>query len=62
MKIFAGVDEVGRGFNSPVYAATAILNKSINEIIKDSKTISKNEELLSKYIKKILFRLWEKHQ
>lgn len=55
MKIFAGVDEVGRGsLIGPVYAAAVILNKSINKkLLKDSKTISKNErELLSKYIKK----------
>ena len=55
MKIFAGVDEVGRGsLIGPVFAAAVILNKTINKkLLKDSKTISKNKrELLSNYIKK----------
>ena len=55
MKIIAGVDEVGRGsLIGPVYAAAVILNKSINkELLKDSKSLSKNRrEQLSIYIKK----------
>ena len=55
MKIFAGVDEVGRGsLIGPVYAAAVILNKSIDKkLLKDSKSIDKNNrELLSNYIKK----------
>ena len=55
MKIIAGVDEVGRGsLIGPVYAAAVILNKNINvKILKDSKTLKKNErEILSDYIKK----------
>jgi ribonuclease HII len=58
MKIIAGVDEVGRGsLIGPVYAAAVILNKSIDKkLLKDSKSIDKNNrELLSNYIKKILF-------
>ena len=54
MKIIAGVDEVGRGsLMGPVYAAAVILNKKIDKkLLKDSKTISKDErESLSKYIK-----------
>ena len=54
-KIIAGVDEVGRGsLIGPVYAAAAILNKSINKkLLKDSKSLSKDkrEEVFS-YIKK----------
>ena len=55
MKIVAGVDEVGRGsLIGPVYAASVILNKSINKkLLKDSKSLTKTKrELLSKYIKK----------
>ena len=55
MKIIAGVDEVGRGsLIGPVYAAAVILNKSVNsKIIKDSKTLNKEQrELLFNYIKK----------
>ncbi len=55
MKNTAGVDEVGRGsLIGPVYAAAVILNKNINvKILKDSKTLKKNErEILSDYIKK----------
>ena len=55
MKIIAGVDEVGRGsLIGPVYAAAVILDKKIDKkLLKDSKSVSKNErELLSKYIKK----------
>ena len=58
MKIVAGVDEVGRGsLIGPVFAAAVILNKSIDKkLLKDSKTIAKDKrELLSNYIKKILF-------
>ena len=54
MKVLAGVDEVGRGsLVGPVYAAAVILNKSINkEILKDSKSLTKNRrEELNKYIK-----------
>ena len=55
MKIYAGVDEVGRGsLIGPVYAAAVILNKSIDKkLLKDSKSLSKGkrEELFS-YIKK----------
>ena len=53
MKIFAGVDEVGRGsLIGPVYAAAVILNKSINEkLLKDSKSLTKDQrEELDKYI------------
>jgi ribonuclease HII len=55
MKLVAGVDEVGRGsLIGPVYAAAVILNRSIkNEILKDSKSLSKlKREILSNYIKK----------
>ena len=55
MKIIAGVDEVGRGsLIGPVYAAVVILDKKIDKkLLKDSKSISKDErELLSKHIKK----------
>ena len=55
MKIFAGVDEVGRGsLIGPVYAAAVILDKSINlKILKDSKTLTKEKrEVLFSYIKK----------
>jgi len=55
MKIIAGVDEVGRGsLIGPVYAAAVILYKSIDKkLLKDSKSINKNNrELLSNYIKK----------
>ena len=54
-KIFAGVDEVGRGsLIGPVYAAAVILDKSINKkILKDSKSLNiKKRELLYDYIKK----------
>ena len=55
MKIIAGVDEVGRGsLIGPVYAAAVILNKKVDKkLLKDSKTIAKEErKLLSNYIKK----------
>tara|TARA_Y100001935_G_C17282250_1_gene498194 strand:- start:82 stop:642 length:561 start_codon:yes stop_codon:yes gene_type:complete len=55
MKSIAGVDEVGRGsLVGPVYAAAVILNNSINNnLLKDSKKLSKNQrQILSKYIKK----------
>ena len=54
-KIFAGVDEVGRGsLIGPVYAAAVILNKSVNlKILKDSKSLTqKKRKSLSDYIKK----------
>ena len=54
MKIFAGVDEAGRGsLIGPVYAAAVILNKSINEkLLKDSKSLNKDRrEVLNKYIR-----------
>ena len=53
MKIFAGVDEVGRGsLIGPVYAAAVILNNSIDKrLLKDSKTLTKDKrEELEKYI------------
>ena len=64
MKIIAGVDEVGRGsLIGPVYAAAVILNKKVDKkLLKDSKTIAKEErKLLSNYIKKILFGRLAKH-
>ena len=54
-KIFAGVDEVGRGsLIGPVYAAAVILDKSVNlKILKDSKSLTqKKRKSLSDYIKK----------
>ena len=58
MKIIAGVDEDGRGsIKKNGYAATVMLNKTINKnVLKDSKSLSKaqREELYS-YIKKTLF-------
>ena len=60
MRIVAGVDEVGRGsLIGPVYAAAVILDKAINKkLLKDSKKLTKTKrEILSKYIKKILFGL-----
>ncbi len=54
-KIFAGVDEVGRGsLIGPVYAAAVILDRSINQkILKDSKSLTqKKRKSLSDYIKK----------
>ena len=58
----AGVDEVGRGcLAGPVFAAAVILSNKINaKDIKDSKKIPfRKRLLLSKYIKKTLFMLWE---
>jgi len=54
-KIFAGVDEVGRGsLIGPVYAAAVILDKTVNQkILKDSKSLTqKKRKSLSDYIKK----------
>ena len=54
MQVIAGVDEVGRGsLMGPVFAAAVILDKKINKkLLKDSKTLNKNErEKLAKYIK-----------
>ena len=54
-KIFAGVDEVGRGsLIGSVYAAAVILDKSVNlKILKDSKSLTqKKRKSLSDYIKK----------
>ena len=54
-KIFAGIDEVGRGcLAGPVISCALILKKNVNKkCIKDSKTISfKNREKIAKYIKK----------
>jgi len=54
-KIFAGVDEVGRGsLIGPVYAAAVILDKSVNlKILKDSKSLTQEKrKSLSAYIKK----------
>jgi len=54
MQVIAGVDEVGRGsLMGPVFAAAVILDKKINKkLLKDSKTLNKNErEKIAKYIK-----------
>ena len=54
-KIFAGVDEVGRGcLAGPVISCAVILKKSINKkILKDSKTISFKDRLkIAEHIKK----------
>ena len=54
-KIFAGVDEVGRGcLAGPVVSCAVILKKSINKkILKDSKTISFKDRLrIAEHIKK----------
>ena len=54
-KIIAGVDEVGRGsLIGPVYAASVILDKSIDQkILKDSKCLTQEKRIvLSNYIKK----------
>ena len=62
-KMIAGVDEVGRGsLIGPVYAAAVILNKKINNnLLKDSKSISKKIENYSMLIlKKIQFGQLEK--
>ena len=62
-KMIAGVDEVGRGsLIGPVYAAAVILNKKINNnILKDSKSLSKKIENYSILIlKKIQFGQLEK--
>ena len=53
MQVIAGVDEVGRGsLMGPVFAAAVILDKKINKkLLKDSKTLNKNErEKIAKYI------------
>ena len=54
-KIFAGVDEVGRGcLAGPVISCAIILKKSINKkILKDSKTISFKDRLkIAEHLKK----------
>ena len=54
-KIFAGVDEVGRGcLAGPVISCAVILKKGINKkILKDSKTISFKDRLkIAEHIKK----------
>ena len=54
-KIFAGIDEVGRGcLAGPVISCVLILKKNINKkLLKDSKTITfKNRIKISEYIKK----------
>ena len=54
-KIFAGIDEVGRGcLAGPVISCALILKKNVNKkYIKDSKTISfKNRVKIARYIKK----------
>ena len=54
-KIFAGVDEVGRGcLAGPVISCAVILKKNINKkILKDSKTISFKDRLkIAEHIKK----------
>ena len=61
-KIFAGVDEVGRGcLAGPVISCAVILKKNINKkILKDSKTISFKDRLkIAEHIKKkFLVRYW----
>ena len=54
-KIFAGIDEVGRGcLAGPVISCALILKENVNKkYIKDSKTISfKNRVKIARYIKK----------
>lgn len=54
-KIFAGIDEVGRGcLAGPVISCVVILKKNIKKkLLRDSKTISfKNRILIAEYIKK----------
>ena len=54
-KIFAGVDEVGRGcLAGPVISCVVILKKNINKkLLKDSKTISYKDRLkIAEHIKK----------
>ena len=54
-KIFAGVDEVGRGcLAGPVISCALILKENINKkLLKDSKTVSfKNRIKIAGYIKK----------
>ena len=54
-KIFAGIDEVGRGcLAGPVISCVVILKKNIKKkLLIDSKTISfKNRILIAEYIKK----------
>ena len=54
-KIFAGVDEVGRGcLAGPVISCALILKKNINkELLRDSKTISFKKRIeIAKHIKK----------
>ena len=54
-KIFAGIDEVGRGcLAGPVISCAVILKKNINKkILKDSKTISFKDRLkIAEHIKK----------
>ena len=54
-KIFAGIDEVGRGcLAGPVVSCAIILKKSINKkVLKDSKTIPfKNRITIAEHIKK----------
>ena len=54
-KLFAGIDEVGRGcLAGPVVSCVVILKKNINKILlKDSKTISfKNRFYIADHIKK----------
>ena len=61
-KIFAGVDEVGRGcLAGPVISCAVILKKNIDKkILKDSKTISFKDRLkIADHIKKkLLVRYW----
>ena len=54
-KIFAGVDEVGRGcLAGPVISCAVILKKNINKtFLRDSKTISFNNRIkIAEHIKK----------
>ena len=55
-KIFAGVDEVGRGcLAGPVISCALILKKNINKkFLRDSKTIPFKDRIeIAKHIKKI---------
>ena len=61
-KIFAGIDEVGRGcLAGPVISCVVVLKKNIKrKFLKDSKTIPfKNRIKIAKHIKtKFLVRYW----
>ena len=61
-KIFAGVDEVGRGcLAGPVISCALILKKNINKkFLKDSKTIPFKDriKIARTYKKKFMVRYW----